>query len=557
MPNGIDSTTLSKKIVAMRKHKDSMEELFELLENKQVLSEHFDMKQYRTFCEAYIIALLEQYVPDIDIREPMLASFQLLEDYDRLRMVRDRRIRYSERAATTNKLISSGWADPNDSLEDIEDAEIEKLVSRLMNDVLDDKKEQKPLGLASKVIKQLKEQYPNGLPAKLPLPKPRYKEQDKTEAQDVKPDGASAQESNPSCVIDQSTQINAPEVHAYSGATASNATVVKNYIKVEVTTPATPIEGATEQSSSDTARQVPLQPLPNSSFTPIPPPATLPEDSGPKNSKKFLFGTILVCYIFATIWFVIQYLPGTSRQVNEILVSEEDISLKPNERYQLKVAILPNEAADAPLSYVSSDPSIVTISPSGMLQASVNHAVGGTQTADITIQAESGATKLKSVTVEFAEDGYNAPEDDINDFTPSFRVEQRMRLVGTEEWLNCVEDAKPGDKIEVRIQYINISDETQRNVMIKDILPNNLRYIFGTTVLTNGSGTLPDFGQDALFTTGVNIGHYKPGINAYIDFTAEVIGNGLPEGSNTLVSWSQCCVNQVTLQDYAAVQLYM
>lgn len=132
-----------------------------------------------------------------------------------------------------------------------------------------------------------------------------------------------------------------------------------------------------------------------------------------------------------------------------------------------------------------------------------------------------------------------------------------MRLAGTEEWLNCVEDAKPGDKIEVRIQYINIGDETQRNVMIKDILPNNLRYIFGTTVLTNGSGTLPDFGQDALFTTGVNIGHYKPGINAYIDFTAEVIGNGLPEGSNTLVSWSQCCVNQVTLQDYAAVQLYM
>lgn len=137
-----------------------------------------------------------------------------------------------------------------------------------------------------------------------------------------------------------------------------------------------------------------------------------------------------------------------------------------------------------------------------------------------------------------------------------FRVEHRVRLVGTAEWKRDINDVKIGDRLEYRIRYTNTSSNIQRNVMIKDILPKNIRYISGSTVFINGSNILRNFGQDSLFTTGVNIGHYESGANALVDFSAEIIDNDLPNGSCTLVNWSQCCVDDVTLQDYSTVTLY-
>lgn len=142
-------------------------------------------------------------------------------------------------------------------------------------------------------------------------------------------------------------------------------------------------------------------------------------------------------------------------------------------------------------------------------------------------------------------------------FDTEYRVEQRVRLAGTTEWLNHIDDVKVGDMLEFRIQYRNISeDDVQENVMIRDILPDNLRYLSGTTTLTNSNDTWTDYGQDSLFTTGVNIGHYAAGANALVDFTAEVVDNNLQNGSNTLVNWSQCGVGQKTIQDYASVTVY-
>lgn len=142
-------------------------------------------------------------------------------------------------------------------------------------------------------------------------------------------------------------------------------------------------------------------------------------------------------------------------------------------------------------------------------------------------------------------------------FDTEYRVEQRVRLAGTSEWQNHVDDVKVGDILEFRIQYKNISEDSiQENVMIKDILPDNLRYLSGTTTLINSNSTWTDYGRDSLFTTGVNIGHYAAGANALIDFTAEVVDNSLQDGSNTLVNWSQCGVGQKTIQDYASVTVY-
>lgn len=55
--------------------------------------------------------------------------------------------------------------------------------------------------------------------------------------------------------------------------------------------------------------------------------------------------------------------------VTELFPSKEKIILIPGEIFGLKVAILPNESVNAPLSFVSRNPNIVTVSTSGMLKA--------------------------------------------------------------------------------------------------------------------------------------------------------------------------------------------
>lgn len=143
-------------------------------------------------------------------------------------------------------------------------------------------------------------------------------------------------------------------------------------------------------------------------------------------------------------------------------------------------------------------------------------------------------------------------------FDTDYIVEQKVRKVGTSNWSYTLEDAKVGDKVEYQIQYKNTSatNQTQTDVMIKDILPQNMKYVAGSTKLYNGNHPNgATVNQDTLVTTGINIGSYEKDANAYIRFTAEVIDKNLACGSNTLVNWAQAGVGQKTIQDYTSVVL--
>lgn len=140
-------------------------------------------------------------------------------------------------------------------------------------------------------------------------------------------------------------------------------------------------------------------------------------------------------------------------------------------------------------------------------------------------------------------------------FDTEYTVQSKVRVVGTTEWKTQVE-AKIGDKVEIQTQYRNTTkkNETQNNVMVKSILPSNLKYVAGSTKLystkyPNGA----TINQDSVVTDGINIGNYLPNSNAYVRYTAEVVDQNLACGSNTLVNWVQAGVGKVTLQDYAAV----
>lgn len=141
-------------------------------------------------------------------------------------------------------------------------------------------------------------------------------------------------------------------------------------------------------------------------------------------------------------------------------------------------------------------------------------------------------------------------------FDYEFTIENQVRLAGTKEWSKTIE-AKVGDKVEFLIQYKNTSDLRQAGVAIKDTMPSNLRYIPGSTTLKNASHPKGDrIVDDYLVTTGLRIGNYGPGANAYLTFTAEVVDDNLTCGSNTLVNWIQTGVGDTTITDFARVVLY-
>ena len=139
-------------------------------------------------------------------------------------------------------------------------------------------------------------------------------------------------------------------------------------------------------------------------------------------------------------------------------------------------------------------------------------------------------------------------------FEGDYTVEQKVRLIDSDEWSTSVA-AQVGDEVEFQIQYKNIGENKHENVMVRDILPDSLEYVPGSTRIYNSNykdGIA--INQDYIATEkAINIGNYRPGANAYIRFKAKVLGENLQPGSNTLVSWAQCGVGKITLQDYAAV----
>lgn len=151
-------------------------------------------------------------------------------------------------------------------------------------------------------------------------------------------------------------------------------------------------------------------------------------------------------------------------------------------------------------------------------------------------------------------------------FDNEFFGENKVRIVGNSDksWHDSVE-AEIGDKVEFQFQYKNTCRETHSDVMIRNVLPESLRYVEGSTKLYNSNH--PDGGQivsDDIIEGGINIGSYtgyssstaNDGANAYIRITAEVTEEGLNPGENVLVDWGQAqagAIEQIVLQDYATV----
>lgn len=136
----------------------------------------------------------------------------------------------------------------------------------------------------------------------------------------------------------------------------------------------------------------------------------------------------------------------------------------------------------------------------------------------------------------------------------NFEVQKTVRKSGDKDFVESV-SVKPGDKVDFQIYYKNVSQQHMNNVVVRDVLPNGMTYVPGTTWLHNSSGTRQV--ADGITTGGLDIGGYAPNGNAYLKFTAQVKGNNdLPTcGPNTLRNVAKVETDYGTKEDDAKVNV--
>ncbi len=122
----------------------------------------------------------------------------------------------------------------------------------------------------------------------------------------------------------------------------------------------------------------------------------------------------------------------------------------------------------------------------------------------------------KEDTADVLVDGKTCHED------PNFTINKTVQVNGGKEWVENVK-VNAGDKVRYRIQFKNTGDTTLKNVVIRDILPNGIGYVKGTTMLYNAANTNGKKLADGIVTAdGINIGDYDKGTEATVYFYATV-----------------------------------
>lgn len=125
---------------------------------------------------------------------------------------------------------------------------------------------------------------------------------------------------------------------------------------------------------------------------------------------------------------------------------------------------------------------------------------------------------------------------DIPNFTVSKQV-RKTGATGANSWLET-QSVKPGDSVDFLITYTNSGETTQNDVIIKDVLPEGLTYVEGSTYLANATNPNGIKVSDNITKNGINIGNYQATAVARVRFSATVASNDdlASCGLNTLIN---------------------
>lgn len=138
--------------------------------------------------------------------------------------------------------------------------------------------------------------------------------------------------------------------------------------------------------------------------------------------------------------------------------------------------------------------------------------------------------------------------------TANHTVTKEVSKHGENKWVENYA-AQPGETVDYLIEYKNIGDAQNDNVMISDKLPTGTSYVAGSTVLGNSLHPAGLAASDNIVNAGINIGSYAKGGGAWIIFSAKVAANAaLPAcGSNTLINTARATTDYGWKEDTATV----
>ena len=147
----------------------------ELLEGKDCFKEaDLPIEQRPVFCNTYIQHILKQFLGDPQKIEIVLAVFAMLQGYDKLDKLTDRRNLYIEQACGINDNVRATWlSDDKTRQSNNLRAEEGDLFDRLAEELFATGRVGE-LGMFSEVLQELQAQYPDGIPEATALPAPRY-----------------------------------------------------------------------------------------------------------------------------------------------------------------------------------------------------------------------------------------------------------------------------------------------------------------------------------------------------------------------------------------------
>ena len=156
----------------IRRHRDDVKELVKILEGiTSIEGFHHSSDEYQAFCEAYTIYIIKRFAGNEHEVEIVLAVYGMLQGYDNIKALGNRRKEYANAAAGENELVSPDWGHKKNAA-----GTLAKVDSRILEEVADklnalSDEGRKKLGLATIVLEK---NFSNGLPKKLPLACPKY-----------------------------------------------------------------------------------------------------------------------------------------------------------------------------------------------------------------------------------------------------------------------------------------------------------------------------------------------------------------------------------------------
>jgi len=140
----------------------------------------------------------------------------------------------------------------------------------------------------------------------------------------------------------------------------------------------------------------------------------------------------------------------------------------------------------------------------------------------------------------------------------AFTVSKKVSKHGTtHNWVKSY-TAQPDETVDYLIEYVNTGAVRHDNVTIRDTLPVGQSYVTSSTRYGNSQHPNGVPASDNIANgTGINVGSYSPGANAWAVFSAKIASNdNLPScGANRLVNSARATVNGGAISDTAVVDV--